>query len=758
MIKNMTKKKGILIILITVIALIAVTWIDFFGTDDYGTNSASDITLGLDLAGGVSITYQVVGDEEPDATDMSDTISKLQQRVYKYSSEALVYQEGADRISIEIPGVSDANAILEELGKPGQLYFIAQHDSEGKENYTGTTLQNADGSYYIRYTLSKTMDELQEEGSVKLVGTDVKDARAVSYQDSMQNVKIAVDLTLTEEGKEKFAKATEEGLGDTMAIYYDGTFVCVPTIQSVLTDGSAQITGNYTWEEAEQLASTIRIGGLKLELEELHSKVVGAQLGSEAISTSLKAAAIGLVVIAVFMIAGYYISGVAATVALLLYTALIVLLLNGFDMTLTLSGIAGIILSIGMAVDANVIIFARIREELATGKTVQSSMNIGFQKALSAIVDGNVTTLIAAAVLWIFGSGSIRGFAQTLVLGIALSMFTALVVTRMLMEALYAIGFKKMKWYGMAKERKSINFLKRKYLFFGISAGLVLAGFIVMGVNKATSGETLNYSLEFKGGTATTVTFNEQYNLSEIESRIIPLLEDITGSAVQPQPVSDTTEVVFKSNSLDVEQREAIEKMLLDEFGVSAEQITSETISSTISSEMQRDTILSVVIAVICMLIYIRLRFKDIRFGISGVVALIHDVLVVLTFYAVAKVSVGSTFIACMLTIVGYSINATIVIFDRIRENRERAEKNETLEELVNKSITQTLSRSVFTSLTTFIMVAALYILGVTAIREFALPLMVGIACGTYSSVCVAGGLWYLLKIKIKDRPKKEEE
>ncbi len=755
---EMTKGKGFLVVLATIVLLAVITWIDFFGIDDYGTVSASDITLGLDLAGGVSITYQVVGDEEPDETDMSDTIEKLKQRVYKYSNEALVYQEGTDRICVEIPGVSDANKILEELGKPGQLYFISEQNSKGENNYTGEYKTDSNGNYYIQYTLNKTLDELEAEGSIKLVGTDVKDANAVGYSDSMQNTHIGVELILTDEGKTKFAQATSEAIGRTLAIYYDGTFVCVPTVEEALTEGRAQITGSYTWEEAEELASTIRIGGLRLELEELHSKVVGAQLGSEAISTSLKAGVIGLVVVAIFMIVVYYLSGAAATIALLLYTALIVFLLNGFDVTLTLSGIAGIILSIGMAVDANVIIFARIREELAKGKTVRSAIDIGFKKANSAIVDGNVTTLIAAVVLWIFGSGSIRGFAQTLVLGIALSMFTALVVTKLLINAFYAMGMKKEKWYGVAKIRKPLNFLGKKGIFFGISLVLILGGFVMMGINKVNNGDILNFGLDFKGGTATTVTFNEQYELAEIEKEILPLFEEAIGSSVQPQPVQGTNEVVFKSNTLSDEQRAAIDTMFMESFGVSQQQIQSETISSTISGEMTKDTIIAVIIAIVCMLIYIRLRFKDIRFGISGVAALLHDVLVVLAFYAVAQVSVGSTFIACMLTIIGYSINATIVIFDRIRENREDDADLEGLEEVVNRSITQTLSRSMFTSLTTFIMVAALYILGVTAIREFALPLMVGIIAGAYSSVCLAGALWYILKKKFKDRPKKVVE
>lgn len=751
----MNKNRAIVILLVFFLALAGITYVDFKGVDEEGTASASDITLGLDLAGGVSITYQVVGEEAPSAVDMKDTIDKLQQRVFTYSTEALVYQEGSDRINIEIPGVSDANQILEELGRPGTLYFIYELGSDGTQNYTQNYTTDADGNYHVSYTLNKTIEELEADGSIALYGTDVADAQAGSTRDSMQNSEFCVELTMTAEGRQKFADATTRAAasGETLAIYYDGVFLSVPTVSRPLTEGTAQITGSFTYESADRLASQIRIGGLKLELNELHSKVVGAQLGSEAISTSLKAGAIGLVVVAVFMIVIYFLMGLAASLSLLLYTALMVLLLNGFGMTLTLPGIAGMILSIGMAVDANVIIFARIREELAGGMTVKAAVKIGFDKAFSAIIDGNVTTLIAAAVLWILGSGSIRGFAQTLVLGIALSMFTALFVTRWLLKAFYALGLNKEKMYGVAKPHKPMEIVGRKGIFFAISLLLIVGGFVVMIVNKAGTGAALNYSLDFVGGTSTTVNFNEQMTLAEIEAQVIPKLEAIAGSAVQPQPVQGTNEVVFKSNALQKEQREQVEEMLLSEFGVTQDKIVMETISSTISDEMKRDTILAVCVAIVCMLIYIRIRFKDIRFGAGGVLALMHDVLVVLAFYAVAKVSVGSTFIACMLTIVGYSINATIVIFDRVRENQAVMGSRSDLKDIMNASVTQTMSRSIFTSLTTFIMVAALYLLGVTAIKEFALPLMVGIVCGTYSSIFIAGNLYYVLRKKF---PKKE--
>ena len=746
----MKKSNAIITLLVFLAILAGVTFIDVKGIDGNGKVAASDITLGLDLAGGVSITYEVVGDEEPSATDLADTKRKLEERVYNYSNEAQVYLEGNDRINVEIPGVTDANAILEELGNPGTLYFLAQKGSDGNNNYSQTIVQDEDGNASLAYVLNRSIDEIVADGCVVLNGSDIKSAEAVPYQDSQtgNTSSYCIDLLLNDEGRQKFADATTSAYqnGETIAIYYDGKVICAPTVNGALTDGRAQISGNYTYEDAEKLASLIRIGGLKLELNEIHSKVVGAQLGSDAIKTSLEAGAIGLAVIAVFMIAIYFLPGFVATLALLLYTALVVLLLNGFDITLTLPGIAGIVLSIGMAVDANVIIFERVKEELKAGKTVRASEKIGFDKALSAILDGNITTLIAALVLLIFGSGSIKGFAQTLILGIVLSMFTALFVTRWLLRAFYAIGFTSEKWYGVGKEHKALDFVGKRWIYFAISLVLIVGGFVMMGVNKAQTGNPLNLSLDFVGGTSMTVTFNEQKSLSELETDIIPEMEKIAGSAVQPQPVQNSTDVVFKTNALDVTKRDAIEEMLLDKYGVENEQIVMETIGGTISKETTVKTFASVCVAMVCMLIYIAIRFKNISFGAGGVLALLHDVLVVLAFYAAAKVSVGSTFIACMLTLVGYSINATIVVYDRIRENRSQMGSGADLKDVINRSITQTLSRSIFTSLTTFIMVAALYVLGVTAIREFALPLMVGIVCGTYSSVFLAGSMYYMMQ------------
>jgi SecD/SecF fusion protein len=698
--RNMKSSKGKATVrLALLLVLIAVA--GFFGC-----SYMDDIKLGLDLAGGVSITYQAK-EENPSAEDMSDTIYKLQQRVESYSTEAEVYQEGDNRINIDIPGESDANEILTELGKPGSLAFM---DSQGNTILTGDQVASAQG------------------GMV----------------DGNTGKEYVVSLTFTEEGTKAFADATTNNVGKPIYIVYDNEVVSAPVVREAITGGQCTIDGMSDFEEAENLAATIRIGSLSLELEELRSNVVGAKLGQQAITTSLKAGAVGFAIVAVFMIAVYLIPGLAAVLALSLYVGLILILLVSFEVTLTLPGVAGIILSIGMAVDANVIIFTRIKEEIGAGKAVKTAIDNGFQKALSAIVDGNVTTLIAAAVLFWRGSGTVKGFASTLAIGIVLSMFTALFVTRFALNALYSLGIENPKFYGIKKETAPKPFLKYRKLCFVLSAAAVASGFVFMGMNRSSTGQILNYSMEFKGGTSTNVTFNEEMSQERIEAEVVPLVEEITKDAdVQTQRVTGTNEVIIKTRTLNVEERQAFEKAMQENFGVEEGKIAAESISGAVSQEMKRDAMEAVLIATIGMLLYIWLRFQNIRFAGSSVLALIHDVLVVLACYAAFKWSVGSTFIACMLTIVGYSINATIVIFDRIRENLKARRRDQSLEEIVDLSITQTFTRSINTSLTTFIMVLVLYIMGVSSIREFALPLMVGIVCGTYSSVCLTGAMWY---------------
>lgn len=700
--------KGFLKILLSLLIIAGVAYVAYAGIGKNHNGSAKDITLGLDLAGGVSITYQA-NKENPTAEEMNDTVYKLQKRVENYSTEASVYQEGSNRVNVDIPGVSDADEILEALGKAGSIEFK------------------------------------DEDGNLVIDGSDIETASAETVQGSSGATEYQVKLTLNASGTEKFADATSTMIGERIAIWYDGNQIQAPTVQSAITDGVAVITGQEDYKSADELASIIRIGALPLELNELRSTVVGAKLGTEAIDTSLLAGLIGSCVVILFMLIVYRIPGLASSLALCFYIAIMVIVLAVFNVTLTLPGIAGILLSIGMAVDANVIIFTRIKEELGAGKTVRSAIKLGFDKALSAIIDGNITTLIAAAVLWFKGSGTVKGFAQTLAIGIILSMLTALFVTKFILNGFYELGLNKIGMYGVKKDTKVYNYVGHRGIFFGISGLMIVATVVMLFVNSSQIGSAFNYGLDFVGGTSMNVTF-EQEITSELKLDVEKQIAQVVGETPEISEVKGENELLIKTKELDKDTRFEVSSMLAESFGVSEDKIEVQNISGSVSDEMKADAVWSVAISSVFMLIYIWIRFKDITFGAGAVLALLHDVSLVILVYAAAKISVGNTFIACILTILGYSINATIVIFDRIRENRKDMRKNETLAEVVNKSISQTFSRSLNTSLTTLFMVVALVILGVDSIQEFAIPMMAGIICGGYSSVCIAGTLWYTFK------------
>ena len=743
----MNKKNGTIafIVMIAVTALMVITSLVGWGKNHPG--SIRNIKTGLDLSGGVSITYEA-DEDVPSASDMDDTVYKLQRRVEQYSTEANVYKEGLNRINVEIPGVSDANAILAELGTPGSLYFIRETDSEGNKNYS---YNSADGKYEL--TEGKTIESLLADGSVVCEGSDVADAQGVVQQDQTTNAnEYVVSLSFTGDGTKKFAEATTAAFaaGETIGIYYDEEFVSVPRVNAAITDGKAIVEGMSTIEEARELASYIRIGGLKVTLHEIRSNVVGAQLGQEAIRTSLIGGAVGLCLVIIILIINYLLAGVLASIALVLYVALDIFLIYAFELTLTLPGIAGIILSIGMAVDANVIIFSRLQEEITAGTSLKGAIQASFHKAMSAILDGNITTLIAAAVLGALGTGTIRGFAMTLALGVALSMFTALVITRILVLAVYGIGARDPKVWARPKKMTNFDFIGNWKKFLCVAGAIIIIGVVCMIVHSGKGERGLNYSLEFLGGTSTTVEFNEDYSLAELDEKVKPVVMEVTGDAnVSMQQVVNSKEVIIKTRTLSVEERSALAEKLEENFGVAEESITAESISATVGKEMRRSAILAVIIAVVLMLLYIFIRFKDIRFATSAVLALCHDVLITLMCYAILRVSVGNAFIAVMLTILGYSINSTIVIFDRIRENLPYMKKVTGLRDLVNGAVNITLTRSIFTNLTTFASILMLYIIGVASIKEFTLPMIAGILAGACSSVFLTGPLWFFMRTHV---------
>ncbi len=695
-----------------VLAMSLYTAVMGFGSNQ--TGSIRDIKLGLDLAGGVSITYETV-EPNPSKEAMNDTIFKLERRITDSGYiEYEVYPEGENRINVDIPNVNDPEKILQELGTPGSLAFV------------------------------------DEAGNVILTGADIKNAQP---QKSSQSVSggYEIALEMTEEGAKKFGEATGANIGKVIHILYNNQILLSPTVQQQISGGRAVITNMENHDIANQMASFIRIGALPLELSELRSNIVGAKMGQDVIETSLKAGAIGVALIFVFMIVVYGVPGLAASIALVFYSALVIVILSLFNITLTLGGIAGMILSVGMAVDANVIIFARIKEELREGKNIQAALKAGFSKALSSIVDGNITTLIAGVVLYIMGTGTIRGFAITLALGIVVSMFTALLVTRTLLDGFVALGWRSSAKAGKpAGESKVIRFVESKARFFAISAAVIALGFVFLPINSSSKGNMLNYDIEFAGGTSTVVSADKTYaSIDELQADVLPLIQEATGEATAQlntvKSVDGKSQFIIKTKTLNAEQRQKLSDALIAKYGITDQEIQSSTIGATIGSEMRRNAVLSVLISSLLMLVYIWFRFKDLRFGIAAIAALLHDVFVVFMVYSVFYVPINNSFVAAMLTIVGYSINDTIVIFDRIRENQRKMEQKN-YKALVNVSVTQTMGRSINTTLTTLIMVLTLHIMGNASIQALTLPLLVGMLSGTYSSVFVASPLWYLLK------------
>ncbi len=707
------KGKHIVALILSVLIIASAIFVAISGIGENQAGSAKDINLGLDLEGGVSITY-TPDKADPTKAEIDDTLYKLQLRLDEYGyTEGEVYLEGTDRINVDIPGVQNAEQVLLEMGEPGRLAFT------------------------------------DEEGVTWITGAEVKDAQP-GTDDSQGYTDYVIVLEFNKDGVEKFAEATDVNYGKIITIFYNDYELIAPRVTAVIRDGRAVINGIGSYQEATRLASNIRIGALPLELSELRSNVVGAKMGQDAIETSVKAGLIGILIVFAFMIVMYRLPGLISAIALAFYASLSIIALSVFDITLTLPGIAGIILSIGMAVDANVIIFSRIKEEIGTGKTLKASVKSGFKKATSAIIDGNATTLIAAIVLYFMGTGTIKGFAITLMLGIVISMFTALVVTRVLLYTVVGLGIKNKKLYGVDKGHTPINVIERKKVWFAISAIIILIGIVMMPVHKVTNDSILNYDIEFIGGTSTLVSVGEGngYNSPEaLQDAVKDLVVEATGDDTpQFQNVTGKDQFIIKTSDLDTAKRAALQTALISKYNITSEDIESESISPTISVEMRRDAIVAVLVAALCILIYVTFRFHDFWFGLAAVIALVHDILIVFAIYSLGNVPINNSFIAAMLTIVGYSINDTIVVFDRIRENMS-LDKKFSYKQLIDMSISQTISRSINTSLTTFIMVLILYVLGVASIREFALPLMVGILSGTYSSIFIASPLWFLFRV-----------
>ena len=723
-----TKLRKILTVLVVIVILVG-WYITVFGIGS--VSSIKDVMkFGLDINGGV---YVVLEADENDIADLSgedlarvmeQTRAVLNNRVNAMGiSEATVSLEGNDRLRVEMPGVEDAQEAIDQIGQTAQLRFLLA------------------------------------DGTEVLTGDDVKDA---NIDTDTQNGGYKIVLEFSDEGSEKFADATEKASGGSVTvadqfsemgvdsrsivIMLDDEIVTAPVASQTINSTTCEITsqgGGYSQEEASNTAALIRGGALPISLQEVSSSVQTATIGVDALDKSVIAGVIGLFLVFALMVFVYKLLGLIASVALMLYVLIVLWIMAGMGSVLTLPGIAGIILSIGMAVDANVIIFSRIREEISQGKTIRVAVDQGFKHALTTVLDAQITTLIACIVLYEIGSTTVKGFALTLMIGIIVSIFTAVVITQLFIGNLAnSRKFAKNKYFGVNEDgspkkilKKSFSFINHRKIFYCCSAAVIVVGLIVGAVRG------FNYGIDFTGGTMIQVDMGKTVSVEDVQKSIADYdLKDLSivlGGENQDQIIIKTT------STLGNDGRAELIATLEEDFDVTEDDVlASEEFGPTVGDELKTNAVKSVLIAAVGMLIYIIFRFKSWKYGVAAISGILHDVLVVLAFYAIFNITINNPFIAGILTVVGYSINDTIVIFDRIRENK-RLSKKEPSEVLIDRSINQTLDRSIMTSLTTLICMVPLFLMVSTSIREFVIPLMIGVTAGTYSSIFLCSPLYY---------------
>jgi len=709
-------------VICVVILISGIRWTDKDGVEQ-SRFAITDIRQGLDLQGGVSILYEA-NIPNPSQEDMAAANNLLRGRLdARGYLEASTAQEGAGQIRVDIPGVENPEEAVAQIGATAILAFTGPNGHP-----------------------------VLDPSSILLTGANVRSARA-----QLQGSDIVVALEFDSLGTQLFAQATRQFLHQPILIWMDDELISSPVVRSEITDGTAIIDGNFTRDSANLLATQIRQGSLPFSLNVISRNVVGARLGADALRTSVIAGIIGFLLVLTFMLVVFRTMGIAAAVALTVDAILFLLIISGAGITLSLPGIAGLILSIGMATDANIVIFERVREEVASGKTLRSALRTGYRRALPAIIDSNITTIIAGIVLFQLGTGPVMGFAQMLIIGILLSMFTSLVVARVVVVCLIDLGIIKPSHVISKKQKEALEaaggrdpdvelneypIVQKRKRYFGISAAIVAIGIAVAIFNGASGRGIFNLDVEFSGGTSFQIDIGQPFANTEIEE----IVRGITGeSAPQVQAVlGGGYEVMIRTTQDDEQILLAMIDAFSERFGLDIDAFTYSNVSPTVSAAMRNSAILAIIVASIGMLLYITIRFRDVRKGISAVLAQLHDVLIVLCVYIILRIPLNYAFIAVLLTTLGYSINATIIIFDRIRENRARLPKVGN-ESLINISVTQTLRRTLFSTASSFLAVLVLFIIGVASIRDFTLPIMVGLLFGAYSSVFLSGSAWYMM-------------
>ena len=693
----------------------------------FGVGSLAPLTdkiqLGLDIKGGVYVVMEAQTDKEGEELTelMNQTQQVISRRVDQMGiANADVRVEGGNRIRVELPGVENAQEAIDQIGRTAQLQFLMP---DGGFVLDGSMVQNA------------TVTQSGSETGGYAVSLELKSEGADAFEQATEK---ALSGTVTATIKDSYGQTVPS---DSIVIMLDNDVISSPSVNEVISGGKCEITGNFSQEEASELAALIRGGALPAPLEEVSSSVQSAKIGLDAFDQSVKAGIIGIAIIFVIMIAGYMIMGLAADIALAMYILIIFIIMALVGNVITLPGIAGLILSVGMAVDANVVIFTRIKEEIISGKSTRVAVQTGFKRAMSTVIDSQVTTLIAAVILYQIGTSSVKGFAWTLMIGIIVSLLTAVVITHLYLGIFANTRrFSKKKYFGIKEDgtamfaiKRQFSFIKHRKIYYTVSVVILVIG-LAFGLVRG-----LNYGIDFTGGTMVQIDMGKEVAMEEVEA----ILNDRGIEAEVVYAGENNEQIMIRTvDAIENDERSALIADLQQEFGFDDSDILAqELFGPTVGKELRNNAIKAVLLAAVGMLIYIRLRFKEWNFGASAIIGVLHDVLIVLTFYAVFNVTVNNPFIAGILTVVGYSINDTIVIFDRIRENNQLMRKDE--EEIIDISINQTLSRSIMTTFTTLIVMVPMFIMTSASMREFILPLMVGVAAGCLSSIFICSPLYY---------------
>ena len=705
------KRKSLITICVTLALVALVALLGIFGVNIPGTkyrfmSLSEKISLGLDLRGGIYAVYQGDSSTEDFDSKMDSTVTIMRNRLTSEGyTEANITRQGEDRIRIEIPDIDDPNQILEIVGTPAHLEFIAP------------------------------------DGSVVIEGKDVVEATPW-YSSNNGTTEYMVRLKLTDEGSKAFADATKANVGSAITIKLDNTTISSPTVREAIPEGSDAYITDMDAEQCKTLAGLITSGALPLDIEMIEVSAISATLGVDALHYSLIAGIIGVCLVMLFMMLRYRLPGVMSCISLFAYIVIVffaVALIPGVQ--LTLPGIAGILLGVGMAVDANVIIFERFRDEVHAGRSIESAAERGFHNALSAIIDSNITTIIAGIVLMYFGTGSIKGFAITLTIGVVTSLITSVIVTRYLMRACVKLGCKASAYVGPIKESRfhEGNPFTKRFKTFAIVSCVIIVIAILMNI----FGIGMNYGIDFTGGSLLTYEVGEQFEVSDVQEALAAVG---IGESQIAKAGSDETQLQVRVADLGEEadnMRKAFEEELEKKYA-NLTYVNLQTVGAVAGRDLLQNALKACLIVFVCLLVYIAIRF-DFKSGLAALIALIHDVLIMCAFMGFFRwaFAVNSPFVAAMLTIIGYSINNTIIIFDRIREKNKMAGlKEKSRMDIVEDSVRETFPRTMNTTLTTLFTLVPVFVLGVASIKEFTFPILIGMLAGVYSSMLLSGQIW----------------